>query len=418
MNLQSLMDLYNLKEVPVEPKEGRSGDCNTGWALSEAFNGQFSFREKISSRIQNYSGDTYYNARKSFLSIAYQYETSKVTSFVLQDKEQTCAVALSVIAHPVFLKKKEVLSDIDKLKIGIPCIFRQNKRDNLDPNDPDFKKWICLAQSRTSKMAQITCTPEEQELILIHLRYNASKLSESCRDRFMKMENYINTFTFSYVSPMFENPVAKANEAQICSKCGVNEASLTCSRCKIQNYCSKACQKRDWKEHKQICRKPESKLDNSDYIDVDVGKIDPRFESFHSIDVSYDANAIGLKKMSKGKKMSKIGKRAMKMSKDAMFLVKVQINTQGDPFAMPIMVYDKNRKVQAYVTMANALGGVGKLVNGVKILGIKGIELGMPVPYGIKGYFHAYLHESEEGASKGKTLLRIMLDKSFPNPGW
>ena len=65
------------------------------------------------------------------------------------------------------------------------------------------------------------------------------------------------------------------------------------------------------------------------------------------------------------------------MSKDAMFLVKVQINTQGDPFAMPIMVYDKNRKVQAYVTMANALGGVGKLVNGVKILGIKGIELGI-----------------------------------------
>jgi hypothetical protein len=394
-----------------------------GSALWEAFNGQFSSREKFYSRIQNYSGDTYYNARKSFLSIAYQYETSKVTSFVLQDKEQTCAVALSVIAHPVFLKKKEVLSDIDKLKIGIPCIFRQNKRDNLDPNDPDFKKWICLAQSRTSKMAQITCTPEEQDLILIHLRYNASKLSESCRDRFMKMENYINTFTFSYVSPMFENPVAKANvakanEAQICPKCGVNEASLTCSRCKIQNYCSKACQKRDWKEHKQICRKPESKLDNSDYIDVDVGKIDPMFESMHGIVVSYDANAIGLKKMTKGKKMSKIGKRAMKMSKDAMFLVKVQINTQGDPFAMPIMVYDKSRKVQAYVTMANALGGVGKLVNGVKILGIKGIELGMPVPYGIKGYFHAYLHESEEGASKGKTLLRIMLDKSFPNPGW
>ena len=280
VKLQSLIDLYRLKGVP------------TGSALLEAFNGQFSSWEKFYSRIQNYSGDTYYNARKSFLSIAYQYETSEVTSFILQDKEQTCAVALSVIAHPVFLKKKEVLSDIDKLKIGIPCIFRQNKRDNLDPNDPDFKKWICLAQSRTSKMAQITCTPEEQDLILIHLRYNASKLSESCRDRFMKMENYINTFTFSYVSPMFENPVAKANvakanEAQICPKCGVNEASLTCSRCKIQNYCSKACQKRDWKEHKQICRKPESKLDNSDYIDVDVGKIDPRFESFHSIVASW-----------------------------------------------------------------------------------------------------------------------------------
>ena len=281
VKLQSLIDLYRLKGVP------------TGSALLEAFNGQFSSREKFYSRIQNYSGDTYYNARKSFLSIAYQYETSKVTSFVLQDKEQTCAVALSVIAHPVFLKKKEVLSDIDKLKIGIPCIFRQNKRDNLDPNDLDLKKWICLAQIHSSKMAQITCTPEEQELILIHLRYNASKLSESCRDRFMDDNgNFISTFTFSYVSPMFENPVAKAivakaNEAQICPKCGVNEASLTCSRCKIQNYCSKACQKRDWKEHKQICRKPESKLDNSDYIDVDVGKIDPRFESFHSIVASW-----------------------------------------------------------------------------------------------------------------------------------
>ena len=59
-----------------------------------------------------------------------------------------------------------------------------------------------------------------------------------------------------------------------------------------------------------------------------------------------------------------------------------------------------------------------KLVNAVKEKGIKGTEVGFPVPWGIKGYFNAYLHEADDGPLKGKKLLRIFLNESFPNPGW
>ena len=48
-----------------------------------------------------------------------------------------------------------------------------------------------------------------------------------------------------------------------CSTCGsdkkkaasgsTSEALLTCTRCKVAKYCSKECQKADWKEHKALC---------------------------------------------------------------------------------------------------------------------------------------------------------------------
>merc|ERR1712098_572326 len=44
-----------------------------------------------------------------------------------------------------------------------------------------------------------------------------------------------------------------------CANCGVLEKSekqfKKCSRCGFVFYCSKACQRNDWKNHKQICKK-------------------------------------------------------------------------------------------------------------------------------------------------------------------
>merc|ERR1712098_905000 len=44
-----------------------------------------------------------------------------------------------------------------------------------------------------------------------------------------------------------------------CANCGTSEKSekqfQKCSRCGFVFYCSKACQKSDWPNHKQICKK-------------------------------------------------------------------------------------------------------------------------------------------------------------------
>ena len=40
-----------------------------------------------------------------------------------------------------------------------------------------------------------------------------------------------------------------------CSNCTKLDSNYKCSKCKKVFYCSKKCQKEDWKSHKKICKK-------------------------------------------------------------------------------------------------------------------------------------------------------------------
>lgn len=47
-----------------------------------------------------------------------------------------------------------------------------------------------------------------------------------------------------------------------CNTCLKTETKLlSCSRCKRTSYCSKECQKQDWKEHKKDCYIEETNFD-------------------------------------------------------------------------------------------------------------------------------------------------------------
>ena len=43
-------------------------------------------------------------------------------------------------------------------------------------------------------------------------------------------------------------------------------ASLRCSRCRTALYCSKACQKKHWKVHKNICEDSNTDEDNNEKL--------------------------------------------------------------------------------------------------------------------------------------------------------
>ena len=49
---------------------------------------------------------------------------------------------------------------------------------------------------------------------------------------------------------------AKAEErrdlGKVCARCGTVAAS-SCARCKVTRYCSRNCQRLDWKQHKTVC---------------------------------------------------------------------------------------------------------------------------------------------------------------------
>lgn len=38
-----------------------------------------------------------------------------------------------------------------------------------------------------------------------------------------------------------------------CEICGKSEDIKRCAKCKVVAYCSRECQKSDWKKHKKIC---------------------------------------------------------------------------------------------------------------------------------------------------------------------
>lgn len=48
---------------------------------------------------------------------------------------------------------------------------------------------------------------------------------------------------------------ASAAPPPTCAHCNVEGAANYCGDCSQQSYCSKECQKKDWNEHKKLCKK-------------------------------------------------------------------------------------------------------------------------------------------------------------------
>jgi hypothetical protein len=71
--------------------------------------------------------------------------------------------------------------------------------------------------------------------------------------------NYIQSIRAGRTCPCSEQSpdTLQKCEARCCSGCHREESGgekfLSCSRCSIVRYCSRRCQKRDWKRHKLLC---------------------------------------------------------------------------------------------------------------------------------------------------------------------
>lgn len=59
------------------------------------------------------------------------------------------------------------------------------------------------------------------------------------------------------------------NDKTVCHTCKKYTNELKCSKCKVTIYCSKECQRFDWKEHKKICYA----IDDPDKIKENLNKI-------------------------------------------------------------------------------------------------------------------------------------------------
>ena len=73
---------------------------------------------------------------------------------------------MSIVGLPFYLKQKQKkaekksLNESDQLEVGLPCIFRQYKKEGLNPNDPALTTWA--VEAGRGRSAQIACEPDEQ----------------------------------------------------------------------------------------------------------------------------------------------------------------------------------------------------------------------------------------------------------------
>ena len=69
-------------------------------------------------------------------------------------------------------------------------------------------------------------------------------------------ENFTGLFTIvAFTAKMSAETIStKASKADSCQVCFKQCETLTCSACKAAWYCSRSCQRKDWKSHRQQCR--------------------------------------------------------------------------------------------------------------------------------------------------------------------
>jgi hypothetical protein len=103
-------------------------------------------------------------------------------------------------------------------------------------------------------MGEIPVEVDEIELMAALLEKNAERLDPS----FVRsVEKHPQILSVSFLTPITEaaqNAFYQSLEAY-CYQCGTSGVDvLKCSRCKQAAFCSKECQKKNWKFHKQSCR--------------------------------------------------------------------------------------------------------------------------------------------------------------------
>jgi hypothetical protein len=261
-----------------------------------------------------------------------------------------------------------------------------------------------VAKVHAASVAEVDCA-------VAYLRANEARLSPKYVAEFFKaspLHNHAEGFRPSFIVP----PPEEEEQVKPLLKCAACDFTTEdkkqlkwCARCNGTPYCSKECQKRHWKEHKQVCSKTTDELrdaaDCSSQIvsrSSVVASLLPPAEMAGQVMVSM--SHIGSARRAKPQVLDpNVAPR--NIHGDREFIVKVQVPTTR-PTTPTYMdgccVYDEGRSLNVHVPLTES--GMDKIVAMIRSYGQAG---------GMKGYFFA---------RRDGTNIRIFSDSILPGQPW
>lgn len=247
----------------VDPDDLKDFEGETG----KDFESQFSCVEAMQAKVAGtWCFDSQSSLRYNIAQFAMNYDKNvrgklRISRVIFQDKEMVRAIAVDMVSckrwkkQPMFVVMYNVT---EKKEAGTPRFLRA-----VD----DQQKFHSEAQrDMENRLFQFEVTLPEQDMLISMLEHNAAMLPKNYKKELAK--KYPDIYTPSAIVPLGKPYVDEGSAKLPCALCG-ERGSAWCSRCKSTWYCSKDCQKLDWKEHKKVCKEPSS----SSFLDFDMDKV-------------------------------------------------------------------------------------------------------------------------------------------------
>merc|ERR1711971_459503 len=142
------------------------------------------------------------------------------------------------------------------LKYPLACILLGKILSEMERYETSIYFFLqCMEKSRSIYMTSLSLrfmsdSSKELKLFVVALR-SLNIARELCT-------LYEKTITPNFVHkiyPMKRKEIKMKLKKMTCSYCGIKGKLLCCTACMSALYCSKSCQKRDWKLHRNTCDK-------------------------------------------------------------------------------------------------------------------------------------------------------------------
>lgn len=383
-----------------------------GESMENVFIQQFSLQEKLKSNLSGAAAmgeNAHFDARQSLVCVAKMIDAG-VTRGLVQTDDDNQALVIDIFSH----KGTSIFKRSDNP--DLPMILARVAYHNLNneaESEASLLRMMCVqAIGKTMPKApkgvqsiKAGC-PEEMTILCKFLTKNSRLLpkkfvasfEKSIPQEFLDIPNSFTTF----LSPLYTGKFDRT-----CTFCGLFGKQSYCSRCELVCYCSRQCQKEDWKRHKaeECFNSAKLHVDKGNYVEIDPMKCSEK-KRFASAIGHHDS--CGSMRQNTVIVDQRTAIRNLPIGEFRVMKVQVGIDVSASENA-DIVIYPKGKKLLLYANNVMFRNGAEDYKKLFMLCKEKGDDCG----YG-SGGLKIFLF----GARTSNDKLQLRLDKVLPLQRW